>query len=252
MRVIFNADDYGVHPSISRGIREAIEHGVVRSTSVLANCATEEELALLARLVRRGTSAGVHLNLTRGRPLTAFPQSMLLPEGDFDRSAGCNQTVVPTLPDRLLMSEFRAQIKRVLPLAPTHLDGHHHIHTFWNTFAVACRLAKRHRLAMRAVNADMRKALRRRHISCPDHFVSRFFGKNNLSVDNLMALLEEPLASGAAAVEVMCHPGRWGRLPVSFSSYRRERERELAILTSPELKRALTRARIEVASYHEL
>ena len=36
MNLIFNADDFGSHPSISRGIIQAIEHGVVRSTTVMA------------------------------------------------------------------------------------------------------------------------------------------------------------------------------------------------------------------------
>lgn len=252
MKVIFNADDYGVHPSISLGIREAVMRGVVRSTSVLANCVTDQELAELKELFRRGVSVGVHLNLTRGRPLSALPQSMLLPDRSFDRTASYSPMGTPTLGTRLLTREFKAQIEKLAPLEPTHVDGHHHIHGFWNTFEITCRLARRHGLAVRAVSPDMRRVLHRRHIRCPDYFVGGFFGKNNLSVDNLITLLREARASGAGVVEVMCHPGHWGRLPASFSFYRRERERELSILTSRELKRALTHEGIEVASYYEL
>ena len=252
MKVIFNADDYGVHPDISRGIREAMIHGVVRSTSVLSNCVTDEELEELKKLSSRGISVGVHLNLTRGRPVAFFPQGMLRADGSFEKTAVYSPMGVPVLDSQLLRCEFEAQIEKLAPFEPTHLDGHHHIHSFWNTFSIASRLAKHYGLALRAVNADMRKALKRRGIPCCDYFISGFFGKNNVSVANLMALLKVARPSGAAIVEVMCHPGYWGRLPARFSSYRKERERELEVLTSRELKRALSREGVDVVSYHEL
>ena len=61
-------------------------------------------------------------------------------------------------------------------------------------------------------------------------FVS-FFG-DNISREGLLAALA---ATPGEVVEVMCHPGRVDAELEGCSSYRAERERELAILTDPGL-----------------
>ena len=67
-RLIVNADDFGVTAGVSRGILDAVRHGVVRSTTAMVNlpgeAALDAEAGSLAAL-----GIGLHLNLTWGRPV---------------------------------------------------------------------------------------------------------------------------------------------------------------------------------------
>jgi len=142
VNLIFNADDFGSHPSISRGIIQAIEHGVVRSTTVMANLVDDASLAALAALPQ--VSVGVHLNLTKGRPLTAFPPDCL-ENGWFSRAKLFQPDGAPLLPEYAIRTELEAQVQKLVEagLKLTHLDSHHNIHAFVNVLHVAdCRRAR--------------------------------------------------------------------------------------------------------------
>jgi len=80
--LIVHADDFGETLEITRGIRLAIEAGVLTSTSIMANMpGTQDALQQVAGLADRA-SFGVHLNLCEGRPLTPA-RSLVDPEGRF-------------------------------------------------------------------------------------------------------------------------------------------------------------------------
>ena len=55
IRLVVNADDFGMSPAISRGILRAHREGIVTSTSVLGNC---DDLDAGARDARGGARAG--------------------------------------------------------------------------------------------------------------------------------------------------------------------------------------------------
>ncbi|HVR62478.1 MAG TPA: ChbG/HpnK family deacetylase, partial [Polyangia bacterium] len=67
IRLVVNADDFGMTPEISRGIVRAHEIGCVTSTSVLGNCT---DLAATKALLDQAPNlgVGVHLALVGGRP----------------------------------------------------------------------------------------------------------------------------------------------------------------------------------------
>ena len=68
IRLVVNADDFGMSPEISRGILRAHREGVVTSTSVLGNVADVDGVrALLAEAP--GLGVGVHLTLIGGAPV---------------------------------------------------------------------------------------------------------------------------------------------------------------------------------------
>ncbi|HEY7375752.1 MAG TPA: ChbG/HpnK family deacetylase, partial [Polyangia bacterium] len=84
VRLVVNADDFGMSPSISRGIVRAHRDGIVTSTSLLGNCGDlEAARGLLAEAPTLGV--GVHLALVGGSPVaepTRVP-SLLGPNGGF-------------------------------------------------------------------------------------------------------------------------------------------------------------------------
>jgi predicted glycoside hydrolase/deacetylase ChbG (UPF0249 family) len=251
-RLIFNADDYGLSPAVSRGILEAMRTGVVRSTTVMANFATGEEVDKLKTALAEdagssqpaGLTAGAHLNLSTGPPLTSDYPGLLLRDGPagqrwFDKQ----RALAPgTWTDRDLVVfaavEWAAQLALLregsLPLS--HLDSHHHIHLQPALFPIALDLAQQHGLALR-VRRDYRSLARGAEITCPDTLLEGYFGENNISRQALLALLA---GAKGDTVEVMCHPGQLDDLVRQRSGYLAEREKELQVLGDPGLVTELT------------
>ncbi len=252
MRVIFNADDYGLHSQVSRGILMAMREGVVRATTVMANLVSASGLAELKEL--SGVSAGLHANLTKGRPLTQFPCRWLDNEGNFSSKLIFSPDGGATLPYEAVRGEFQAQLYHLLDagLKLSHIDGHHHIQGFAAALAAVEELAEKHKLAVRPTSAWMAARFARLGLRRPDVLITGFFGKNNLSSGRLMELLCEAASARAETVEVMCHPGLVESLPEGFSSYREERGEELEVLCSPELAAWLQEKGVAVINYAQI
>ena len=157
--LIVNADDLGWTDGVNRGILEAFHHGIVTSTSLLANGAAFAGGVEVARSAP-GLGVGVHLNLSDGFPV-ADPEavtSLLNDNGEF--SAGPESLLLRRVRRGLLLAEVEnewdAQIRKVRDagIAPTHLDGHKHVHMLPGLFEIALRIAKRHNIGAIRVSLE--------------------------------------------------------------------------------------------------
>lgn len=259
-QLIVNADDYGRTPQVSRGILQAHRQGIVTSTTVMIN-QPDIETQLAEALDCPALGIGLHLVFTAWRPVLPPDQvpGLVDKEGRFLEQ----HTVwarAESIPIAQLRAELTAQMERFVALAgrpPDHLDCHHFVHLYPPFFQVYADLASDHGLPLRvpfppetefpravrtlpflegfprdlvrgmiATNSALLKARRLAH---PDYFIGTFFGREALAVDNLAALLEG-LPEGTS--ELMCHPG-YADGALSSSSYRQERETEVALLTHP-------------------
>jgi len=170
--VVFHADDFGMNRSVTDGIIHGFTHGLLTSTSLLAN-APDAERALrawrtlelqrsagrLPSLEARGRlnepatafELGIHLNLTQGCPLTGrYPAQLLNETGGF-----CG---IGTLFRHLhrsrrpfeqpLRAELAAQVAFLLDhgFQPTHLNGHQYIELLPGLRDAVRDLVGRHRI----------------------------------------------------------------------------------------------------------
>ena len=147
--LIVNADDLGWTDGVNRGIVEAFQHGIVTSTSLLANGAAFAGGVEAARSAP-GLGVGVHLNLSDGPPVAdrETVTSLLNNDGEF---VGGPESLLLRRARRGLSlaeveNEWDAQIQKVRDagISPTHLDGHKHVHMLPGLFEIALKLAKRH------------------------------------------------------------------------------------------------------------
>lgn len=230
-RLIINADDYGLSPAVSAGILQAAQ-GLVTSTTVMANLVTPLELKFL---VASGLSAGAHLNLSCGIPLTAdFPAELRSDFGAFSKHRALREeTWAGGRYADSVRAEWQAQIVKLLDsgVKLDHLDSHHHVHLLEPLFPIALELASENKLALR-VRQHSRDQARAAGIRTPDGFIEGFYGKNR--VDGV-SLLAELANTPKDTVEVMCHPGHRDGLLELRSSYVSERQQELATLSDPAL-----------------
>ena len=67
-RLIVNADDFGFTAGVNRAIVEAHTHGIVTSSTLMANGRAFEDAVRLARTVPR-LSVGCHVVLIDGAPV---------------------------------------------------------------------------------------------------------------------------------------------------------------------------------------
>jgi len=130
------ADDYGISPAVSRGIRELAERGRLNATSVMVVAPSldrAEAAALDALNSSRQVAIGLHVTLTGAfKPATAGYRPVR--NGTFISLAEMMVRGTLRLLDRQrLADEIAAQLETFTALfgrAPDFVDGHQHAHLF--------------------------------------------------------------------------------------------------------------------------
>jgi predicted glycoside hydrolase/deacetylase ChbG (UPF0249 family) len=147
--LIVNADDLGWTDGVNRGILQAFHHGIVTSTSLLAN-GTAFTGGVEAARSAPGLGVGVHLNLSDGPPVAERETITSLLNDDGEFAGGPESLLLRRVRRGLTLAEVEgewdAQIQKVRDagISPTHLDGHKHVHMLPGLFEIALKLAKRH------------------------------------------------------------------------------------------------------------
>ena len=244
-RLIVNADDFGLTPAVSRGILAAHRHGIVTSTTVLVNGPLDDEL--LDELRDSDLGAGIHLNLTLGKPLTRGA-SLVDASGRFIRDA---RRAAARASGNDVGREIDAQIDRFITRVrrqPTHLDTHHHVGLHPPVREVVLNAARRLRVPVRSQDAGARARARGAALATPDHF----FGESGPGAywDLAMTLRHlRELPDGVS--EFMTHPG-WFDDGLGFSRYGRQREIEMVGLGTPAVRAAAHALGITLCDFRAL
>lgn len=279
-RIIINADDFGLTAGVNRGILEAHENGLVTSTTVMA-CGRQFEDA--AGLPKRapGLSVGCHTVLVDGCPsLPPGHIRTLIPDDNpnFRDSlkAFAYRAATGRIDSQQVEAEITAQVQRLQAagISVSHLDSHKHTHMFpavlqgMLTAARKCgvrairnpfeplifaslgpwkrqfqlRLLRRFRL-------NFQRALGEAGVVTPDGCVG-IAATGGLTSETFKCLIDR-LPNGTW--EFVTHPGyNDAELANVKTRLRESREKELAILTSPEVKEHLLRQEIQLISYRDL
>ena len=149
-KLIINADDLGISSEVNKQIENCVRHGVVTSSSILANAPAFEEGVIVAKKNAR-LSVGVHLNLIEFTPLTNIEvfknHGIVSEDGNFIDGA----IFVAPIDDELkeaIFQEWDAQITKVeqAGINPTHCDSHEHTHTITVLREVLCRVMNKHHI----------------------------------------------------------------------------------------------------------
>lgn len=136
IRVIINADDLGKSSEVNEAIGKALDARVITSSTIMANSTTWGEVHTIVDSNPQA-SFGVHLNLTEGRALTSNPVLRVAGIVDENNVFTKNVRNLPSYSDELLeaiKNEWDAQLDKVINtegINVSHIDGHHHIHTFY-------------------------------------------------------------------------------------------------------------------------
>ena len=132
-RIIINADDLGYSPGINRAIEDLCQAGLITSASLLVNQPFSQAGASIAR-TNPHLSLGVHLNLSKGRPLLPPDRvpSLVDETGRFWHSASFyRRALLGQVNWFEAAAELEAQVDWAIAqgLQIDNLDSHVHFHT---------------------------------------------------------------------------------------------------------------------------
>ena len=232
MKLVVNADDFGLTRGVNLGIIDAFRFGIVRSTTLMATGeAYDHALELFKENPTLGV--GIHLVLTSGYPLADGHKTIIDEFGRFYKLSTFEEYHEQFASEEI-EREFIAQIEKVLKsgVAPTHLDSHHHVHMLPSIQEVMKVLAKRYSLPYRG---EM-------------NFTDHFYG-SDLTVHDLEAILEEH--KHQEFLEVMSHPAYLDAALNKASAYSQARVREYDILTCARIKNYIYSNKIELINYRK-
>jgi chitin disaccharide deacetylase len=124
------ADDYGFSPGISSAIRDLIDRGRLSATSCMTMSPFWPDHASWLKPYADQVDVGLHLTLTDHAPLGSMPRTA--PDG---RLPPLPVLMRKSFTGQLDQGEIDSELNRQLDAfetafgrAPSHIDGHHHIH----------------------------------------------------------------------------------------------------------------------------
>lgn len=253
-RLIINADDFGFTRDVNAGIVHAHRHGVLTSTTLMANGVAFEDAVRLARETP-SLDIGCHLVLVQGKSLLS---GRALPERT-------SQLLAVLAKKRLdVYAELRAQVEKIFAagLRPTHLDSHKHTHILPSIFHTVIRLANEFgiryvrlpldetvqfaRVPYSLASRYYRGLARKYGVQMTDHFIG-FRLTGSLTEQTFAAALSR---LPAGRTEFMCHPGFAGpELKQASTRLKESRARELEALTSPRIRELMDAKSIRLEAF---
>ena len=201
-------------------------------------------------------AVGVHLTLTCGKPILGKKVSSLIRnDGNFYNLCDFENENVK-IDENELYDEWKTQIDKLysLGIKLSHIDSHHHIHTFNQTAEIAKTLSKEYNLPVRNCN----KAVDDNDINFLDlcnYEPIRVMSSKYISVrEKCFEIIESNILKNIEfkKSEAMCHPAFIDSPLLEGSSFNIPRVREVDILCDPYMRELINKYDIELCNYNNI
>lgn len=284
-RLIINADDFGFTSGVNKAIAEAHLHGVVTSTTLMANGKSFAGAVDLSQSMPN-LSVGCHVVLIDGEPVVEASGLPSLASSNTFRDglkSFAARAVAGRINSQEITAEATAQIRKTQAsgIQVSHFDTHKHTHVFPQVLRPLLRAAADcgvgalrnpfgPRMPLRSSELLARPKLWTRYAEV--QVLRRFAGKFHNAVkregfatpDGTLGIevtgtLDEKLFHAIASSipdgtwEFVCHPGyNDADLRDANTRLRESRETELRVLTLPNARELLAKEGVELISYRDL
>lgn len=247
--LIVNADDYGIADSVSRGIRESHQRGIVTSTTVMIGMENATEAVHRALQETPDLALGLHLVVAGKAMKPVLPPdqipTLVRPDGLFYDHPAWGEQASSFNPEEM-RREIEAQFERFVAVAnrlPTHLDSHYHATYFHPTAAEPMRsLALQHNLPIRHDRGIGRNVLE----GIP-HPVAFYELEHHQPIEVLLDFLQS--LPDDEIVELCCHPGYSNDTLFELDSWTTVREIEIGYLTDPRVQHVIASEQITLCNF---
>ena len=152
MKIIINADDFGMSRVVNEAIIKAIEHKHVTSATILANGPKFNDVIKMFKespelLSQTRLSFGAHLDAFEFRPLTTNTdiEPLLETNGNFNGNV-LRRINLTSAMRKALLQEWQEQIQLLFSngIPVSHIDSHSHTHTIPSVFLILKELQRYH------------------------------------------------------------------------------------------------------------
>ena len=252
MKLILNADDFGLSESVNNGIVECFKSGVVTSTTVMMN---QKGLEHAIQLYKQGLvpEVGLHFTVTSGRPISdpTTVTSLVDDHGYFHkREALMTHPVCEEEVYTELTAQYNAAINAGFDI--NHIDSHHFAGVYPPLKRAFVRFANDTGLPVRRVD-NVISGQDSLTVATPDAFDASFFD-TGISLEHLKTVIlgyKEKLSDGI--LELMCHPSTENNSDLNgITGYLDMRVIERDLLILPELADWLKEQDIECVGFNAL
>lgn len=241
MRLIVNADDFGMSIGVNYGIVHAHKYGIVTSTTMMVTTPGVNHAVKLSKENPK-LGIGLHLNMTFGKPLTKCP-SITKESGIFYKPKE-NPDQTKFLEEEIYF-EFLAQYELFVKLMgkkPTHIDSHLYAHQKYNKARnAAIRLSNEKEIAIRDnENNYFEKTI----------FIDSYKYSNNDLKQVVISEINKMINN--QSYELMVHPAFLDEFVINNSSYTIGRVKELEVLIDKDIQELIKNKNIKLINFLEI
>lgn len=281
-RLIVNADDFGLHPSVNEAIVKCHTNGIVTSTSLLASGnAFNDAVSLAQSLPNLGI--GVHVALVGGIRPVSNPKdvpSLLTKDGVFPETYTelMKRIYLGKINYAELRQEIKAQFNKIVEsgLRITHADGHQHMHVLPTVLPIVMECMREHHITrmrtpeerlsflngiynpvrivgkagLSTVAAKAFTIARNNGIECTRYFWGMVNG-GQLNESSLFQILKQ-VNNKQASHEIMTHPGMSNAILGRKYHWNYQWEQEMAAMCSNRIHLFIKQHNIELINYGDL
>lgn len=234
-KLIVNADDFGLHPSVNQAIIKGYTEGIITSTSIMPTGKFFHEAVNLG-LNTPNLGIGIHLTLVAEKPCLPIASIKSLVDNEEKFYANYIDFIKKYFMGKIVKDEvykeLEAQIKivRETGLSITHIDSHQHLHVLPGVIDIVIALAQKYSIGAIRIPAEKylfcggyhagakrivgkygltylancaKTKVKKYGLKTPDYFFGMLAGGNmsKLYLDNMIKAL--PIGVS----EIMIHPG---------------------------------------------
>lgn len=165
MKVIINADDFGMDKNTTDAIINAFDAGYITDTTMVANGSAFQYACTLLQNHQPMIPVGIHFNITEGVPLTKEMQSCrkLTKQSHFNPKHGNPR--LNRHEKQILFAELCAQVERLRDenICISHADSHHHSHTVPRYTGVFLKVCKKYGITRIRISQNVGQMSRLKH-----------------------------------------------------------------------------------------
>lgn len=202
LKIIINADDFGLSKSINEGIIDSYKEGLISTTTIMINMSCAGNAIELWRQ-NRNLGLGLHINLTIGKPLSKNVPSLVDSNGNFNYIRKWDEH---KFNEEDVYTEVKAQIEKLksFEVEIDHLDCHNDLMSNKIFRKVFFTLAKEYILPIRSDNEDARDEAKDNNIITTQLWCKDFF-KDNAKYETILSYIKNN--DNASSIEIMTHVG---------------------------------------------
>lgn len=212
IRIIINADDYGMSKNFNEGIIYCARKKLITSTTVLVN-----RLYVNTLICKYKLSIGLHLEFDYTNNSKVFGE--------------------------IISKQYRKFLK-IFERKPSHIDVHKQYSSNPKIFKQILELAKKEKLPIRSDKSFLNKKIEKANLRTTDKEVIWITYKKTMEIMKNLKNLK------SGTYELMCHPGYYD--PKSSSSLNKKRENDIKFLKSKIFQGWINKNNIKLINYNQL